>query len=124
MILHICRKSDWQAAQYQGEYRAASLAAEGFIHCSTPSQVLSVANAFYRGYSDLVLLWIDSQKVAAEIRWELPTRMDSAHGDAAASTQTGERFPHIYGPLNLNAVMRAVDFSPDPDGVFRRIPPS
>jgi uncharacterized protein (DUF952 family) len=62
-ILHICSLEDWQAAQAAGEYRADSLEAEGFIHCSRPEQILGVANRYYAGSTDgkrdLLLLCID-----------------------------------------------------------------
>ncbi len=105
MILHITHRSDWEAAQATGEYRADSLAAEGFIHCSTVEQVLGPANEFYRGKDDLVLLVIDPARLAAELVYE-----DSYH--------IGTAFPHIYGPLNLDAVTSVVPFPPLADGTF------
>jgi uncharacterized protein (DUF952 family) len=102
-ILHISTRQAWGEAQQSGEYRAPSLETEGFIHCSSSGQILAVANRFYRGQTGLVLLWIDPEKVKAEIRWE---------------AADGEEFPHIYGPLNLDAVLDARDFPPGPDGFF------
>jgi uncharacterized protein (DUF952 family) len=81
------------------------VATEGFIHCSTPEQVLRVANARFRGREDLVLLLIDSGMIAAEIRYE---NLEGGN----------ERFPHIYGPLNLEAVINVLDFEPQADGTF------
>lgn len=69
-LLHICARTDWQAALAQGEYRAESLAAEGFTHCSTPAQVAATANRFCHGRRGLVLLTIDQSRVRAEVRWE------------------------------------------------------
>ena len=112
-IAHITTQPDWRAAQTQGEYRAASLETQGFIHCSTPEQVLRVANAFYRDASNLVLLWIAPERVQAEIKWEPPDMSDP---------HAGELFPHIYGPLNVDAVTGASDFSPWADGSFRELP--
>jgi uncharacterized protein (DUF952 family) len=103
-IVHICRLEDWQVAQNEGEYRADSLETEGFIHCSKPTQVIRVANHYFSDAQDLLLLWIDSTKLQAELRWE-------ASG--------GELYPHIYGALNLEAILAAKRFDPDPDGVFR-----
>ncbi len=88
-IVHVCTQGDWEAAQAAGEYRAASLETEGFIHCSRPDQVLDVVNRFYADVPDLVLLWIDPQRVGAEIRWE---------------PADGDLFPHLYGPLDVQAV--------------------
>src|SRR5262249_43184299 len=109
-ILHITTPAAWAEAQRAGAYRADSLASEGFIHCSTPAQVAATANRLYPGRRDLVLLRIDPRKVAPEIRY-----------DTAAN---GERFPHIYGPLNLGAVVGIIPFPPEVDGTFRLSIPS
>lgn len=106
MIVHICTREAWEAAQSAGEYLDPSLESEGFIHCSRPDQVLRVANTWFRDVPDLVLLWIDPGKVRPEIRWE-PVEEDE--------------FPHIYGPVNLDAVVEMRDFHPDLDGVFRKV---
>ncbi|HEC22802.1 MAG TPA: DUF952 domain-containing protein [Chloroflexi bacterium] len=108
-ILHITTREQWESARKAGLYRPASLDTEGFIHCSTPQQVIRVANAFYRGQEGLVLLCIEPEKVKAPIRYEAPVEED-AGGE--------ERFPHIYGPLNADAVVRVMDFPPGEDGTF------
>lgn len=107
LIVHICSKTEWHFAQGAGAYQPTGLELDGFIHCSRLGQVLKVANRFYAGLDDLVLLCIDPQKLVPELRWE------AAEGDI---------FPHIYGPLNLDAVVGVVDFNPDLDGVFRMVP--
>ena len=104
MILHIVSKTEWHKAKRSSEYRGDTLQSEGFIHCSKPEQVIVVANARFRGRQDLVLVVIDPEKVRSEIRYE-----DNGHG---------EFFPHIYGPLNLEAVIGCVDFLPEGDGCF------
>ncbi|MBL7163382.1 MAG: DUF952 domain-containing protein [Anaerolineales bacterium] len=106
-IVHICTRGDWEEAKKVGEYRAASLESEGFIHCSRSDQVLTVVNCFYADVPDLVLLWIDSQRVEVEIRWE------PADGDV---------FPHLYGALNVEAVDVVKKLVPDSDGVYRTLP--
>ena len=106
-ILHITTAAAWEAARRAGEYRADSLQAEGFIHLSTPEQVSWVANARFRGDSRLILLVVDPAQVQAEIKWEPPSDSDRAW-----------LFPHIYGPINLDAVVRVVPFPPSPDGSF------
>ena len=107
MIVHLCPKADWIAAQDQGQYWTAANAAEGFIHCSRPDQILRVANLYFPGQSDLLLLWIDLQVLIAELLWE-PVEAD--------------HYPHLYGPLNLDAVRVVTAFPPDADGVFRTVP--
>ena len=103
MILHITRRELWDEALRSGSYRADTLDSEGFIHCSTPEQVLGVAKAVYRGQPGLVLLCIETAAVRPQIRYE---------GSGA------ENFPHIYGPLNADAVTRVLAFEPGPDGLF------
>jgi uncharacterized protein (DUF952 family) len=108
-IYHIATASDWAQAQAAGEYttstRGRTLAEEGFIHCSTADQVAEVANMVYQGVPDLLLLAIDTGRVRPEIR------IEQVAGSA-------EPFPHIYGPLNLDAVVEARRFVPGPDGRF------
>lgn len=117
MILHITSKAEWLEAQKRGEYVAPSLQSEGFIHCSTEKQVLHVANAFYRGRTDLVLLQIDEAKLNSELKWEPPA------GTPAPGISTSDQFPHIYGPINLKAVSAAFDFPPDPVAATFSLPP-
>ena len=104
MILHITSRAEWIEAQSRGEYIAPSLNAEGFIHCSTENQVIHVANAFYRGRNDLVLLLIDESKLKPELRWEAPA------GPPAPGISESDSFPHVFGPINLTAVVSARDF--------------
>ncbi|MBN8549155.1 MAG: DUF952 domain-containing protein [Deltaproteobacteria bacterium] len=104
LIYHIVARKDWDAASRSGVYRGDTLETEGFIHCSKLEQVLKVANARFRGRSALVLLAIEPSKVSAEIK----------HEDGGG----GERFPHIYGALNLEAVVSVMEFSPQGDGTF------
>lgn len=104
MILHITTQSDWQRAVELGEYRGDTLDTEGFIHCSAPRQILGVAEAYYSGRDGLLLLGIDPERVAAPVRWE--------------AINVPEQFPHIYGPLNVDAVVSVWPFEPLPDGRF------
>lgn len=104
LLVHIIEAETWAAAQAAGSYAAASLEAEGFIHLSQPQQVVWVANQFYRGQSGLLLLCIDPAQLSAELRYdEVP-----GHGT----------FPHLYGPLNLEAVTGFLPFELGADGDF------
>lgn len=105
LILHLAAADAWAEAARAGVYEADSLAAEGFIHCSDPDQVVRVANARFRNRRDLMLLQI------AVARLEAPLRYENLEGG-------DERFPHIYGPLPLSAVVRATPFPPDAGGLF------
>jgi uncharacterized protein (DUF952 family) len=111
MILHILRRAEWEEAVRRGSYRPSSIDAEGFIHCSTLSQAVETAKIFFRGATDLLLLRIDESKVAAEVRFEAP----AVPGDA----RPGTLFPHVYGPLNLDAIVEVIEFPCEADGTFR-----
>jgi len=106
-IVHICDRRAWLSAQESKIYRSESLEIDGFIHASRPDQVLHVADRFYRGKAGLVLLWIDTRKLSSPVRWE---------------AVEGESFPHIYGPINLEAVLTATDLTPSEDGTFSSLP--
>jgi uncharacterized protein (DUF952 family) len=110
LIYHIATRADWERALADGEYTRSSvdktLAEEGFIHASQASQVARTANKFYRDVAgDLVLLVIDCGLLHAEVRYE------DVPGAALP-------FPHVYGPLNVDAVIAARPFAPGPDGTF------
>ena len=103
IILHITQREQWKQAKLVQVYRGDTLDSEGFIHCSTPLQVIKVANNFFPGQQGLILLCIDPDKVQAEIRYE---------------GSEGDLFPHVYGPLNVDAVFKVLDFESDEDGLF------
>ena len=107
MIFHIAPAAAWEGARQVGTYRGDTLDTEGFIHCSTAVQVLPVANRLYRGRRDLVLLAIDPAR-AGDVRYE--------------ESEPGEQFPHLYGPLDVDAVTRFEPFLPAADGAFREFP--
>jgi uncharacterized protein (DUF952 family) len=105
VIFHITQRKDWDDAQIIGSYRADSLSTHGFIHCSTREQYIRVANARFHGKAELVLLLIDPEKVNQEICYE------NLEGGTAL-------FPHIYGPLNIDAVVKVLEFQPLENGDF------
>jgi uncharacterized protein (DUF952 family) len=104
-IFHITKRSEWERAEREGAYRTQTLASEGFIHCSRSDQVIRIANGLFRGQTGLVLLEIDTRQVRPEIRFE------NCEGGQ-------EVFPHIYGALELDAVVRVSAFEPGEDGSF------
>jgi len=114
MIYHLTSPQAWREAQQRGEYRVESLETEGFIHCSTETQVLPVAETYYKGFPDMVLLKIDPARLSSELRWEPPTG-----GAPPPGVPEGELFPHVYGPLNLDAVMKVYDLEANSDGSYK-----
>lgn len=104
-IYHITTTVEWEQAQQLGHYRADSLRLEGFVHCSEAHQVVRVANFIFRGVQGLVLLHVDTDRLRARLVYE---NLDG--GD--------ELFPHVYGPIALEAVSRVTPFEPGDDGGF------
>ena len=102
-IYHITLPERWEEARRAGEYRADSLQTEGFIHCSTADQVVRSLNRFYHGVPEVRLLAIDPALLASRLKYE------PAHG---------EMFPHIYGPLNIDAVTAVETVTTRDDGEF------
>jgi len=111
LIFHILKKSDWEEALRRGEYQPGSLATEGFVHASTREQILGTANRFFRGQRELVLLCINPQRLTAEVRFEAPADPNDE--------RTRELFPHIYGPINLDAATQVLDLPDDSQGGFQ-----
>jgi glutathione S-transferase len=98
MIFHITDASTWEVSRQQGYHtgstRGVDLAEEGYIHCSTAAQWPGVIERYYLGAPDLVLLHIDEALLTSPLVYEqLPG--------------APEPFPHIYGPINLSAVVTA-----------------
>ncbi len=92
MIYHVTKKQDWAAAVAKGAYEAPSLFTEGFIHNSSKEQVSAVLQRYYKNEVDLVLLHIDEALLTAPLKYEL-------------APSVNEMFPHIFGPININAVV-------------------
>jgi uncharacterized protein (DUF952 family) len=114
IIFHIARSEAWarresragsEGQSASGSYRPEMFPVDGFVHCSTRDQVVKVADIRFRGQTGLVLLCIDTDKVAAEIRYE------NLEGGR-------ELFPHIYGEINTDAVVQVAEFAPGTNGHF------
>jgi uncharacterized protein (DUF952 family) len=97
-IYHVTTKAEWEVAQKQGFYLPKAFDQDGFMHCSVERQIPGVLDRFYKGVSGLVKLKIEKQKVDKPVLFEL------AH-------DINELFPHIYGPLNIDAVVEVVEIS-------------
>lgn len=108
-IYHLALREEWrEAAEVGAAYRRSTLGRslddEGFIHCSFASQVQRIADLVFRSRSDVVLLTIDPLRLP-------DVRVENVEGG-------DERFPHVYGPLPVEAVLRA---DPVPLGPDRRL---
>ena len=106
LIYHLVRRSDWEDRSLPGEYSASSLTVEGFNHCSgDEAQLLAVARRLYSGETDLLVLEVETEALSAEVKRE-PSR-------------SGEIYPHIYGPINVEAVTGVRQLVAAPEGGFR-----
>jgi glutathione S-transferase len=96
MIFHITDTATWQQSQQQGRHTASTrgvdLAEEGYIHCSTEEQWRGVIQRYYADATDLILLHVDEQRLTSPLVYE---QLPGAPGT----------FPHVYGPINLDAVV-------------------
>ena len=99
-----------------GEYHAASLLTEGFIHLSQAHQVRRVLDAFYAGQPDLVVLVVAPGRVQAPLRYEPPSSLPKPA--AGAPPDPAQLFPHVYGPLNTDAVIEVVAVADFFDGLL------
>lgn len=110
-LLHLTEGPLWEAARGTGTYemstRGRTLHEEGFIHCSLAHQLPGVAEMLYGAGSragaadqDLVVLVIDTGRLSASVRYE-------------AVSPGGEEFPHIYGPLPVDAVVQVRPWQPE-----------
>lgn len=95
IIYHVTTAADWKAAKKQGYYEHLSLKDEGFIHCSQDHQVTGVLERYFAGKTDLVKLIIDTDKLTSRFVF-----------DWSPSTQ--DTFPHVYGPINVEAVVDVI----------------
>jgi uncharacterized protein (DUF952 family) len=114
MIVHLTSEPAWERAAAAGELRAESLDEEGFVHCSTPDQIVGVAERFYDHQADLLLLYLEVDRLNAPVRWEAP-----AHPDGSTSRDDRDLFPHVYGVINLDAVVHVVPLPLADDGSYR-----
>jgi len=104
LVFHLTYKQAWEAARSAGEYAAPSLAEEGFIHCSKDvPQLLKVAARLYPGETGLMVLDVDLEELKSPLKNE-PSR-------------SGEIYPHIYGMLNVDAVVRERALEVGADGL-------
>lgn len=102
VIYHLAFRSDWEAGVGTGEYRAPSLAEEGFIHASgDEEQMLRVAGRLFAGRTDLLVLDVDTE------------RLDEGSPVVREPARSGEMYPHVYGPISPDAVVRIRSLAPE-----------
>ena len=93
MIYHVTTKKIHDAAAENGFYEAPSLHTEGFIHACNAEQVPGVLERYYPDKTDLFILHIDEARLTSMLKYEL-------------APSVNEMFPHIFGTINNDAVVR------------------
>jgi uncharacterized protein (DUF952 family) len=99
-ILHITTPSAWAEAQDAGVVPVESLTSEGFVHCSTREQLAGTLARHFAGTGELLVLVLDVARVSSLLRWE--------------ESRPGEEYPHLYGPLPVDAVVSTEPAGPVP----------
>ena len=117
LVYHLVAQSCWRRDAGNGHYRPPGLAREGFIHCCGEVDLLvPLAGDYFAGLAEpLLVLVIDSARLAHQLRFEAPAPIP---GGGTTHLVHGRLFPHLYGPLNLDAVVR-IETLPRIDGCFR-----
>ncbi len=106
ILVHVAKKEDYENALKSSFYGSFSIKKDGFIHCSKIEDVIDVANDNLKSIKDdLLILCIDARKVKSEIKWE-------ERGSKKI------KFPHIYGLLNMDAVINVIPFLKNKNGDF------
>lgn len=106
LIYKIVSDALWAEAVAAGRFEGAPVdVQDGFIHFSTAAQAPETARRHFAGVDGLLLIAVDPDQLGADLRWE-PSR-------------GGALFPHLYGPLSLDAVRWAVSLPRDPAGEHR-----
>lgn len=116
MILHLCTRAELDEARASGARRPPSLDDVGFVHCSDPGTVHLPATRLFAGRTDVVVLVVDPARLDVPVRWE------PGVGEHGGEDPRGPWFPHVYGPLPLDAVVATHDLVPEADGTFRPPP--
>ncbi len=105
LIYHIADQNHWELAQSNRLYVHPSLHSEGFIHCSDDKELEKTANLYFSSEPDILILYIDTAKLQSEVKYEASSR--------------GPEFPHIYGPINIECVVKTKKVKRRADGKYK-----
>ena len=97
-IFHISSKADWELAKINGFYVAPALKEEGFIHCCQENQVEDILSKYYTDRKDILCLRIETDKLTSQYIFEWSPSLE-------------QTFPHVYGPINIDAVESVIEYS-------------
>lgn len=113
-IYHVARDAELRAGLRGDRYEPPGLAREGFVHCAPGAAVLAVARDCFAGVDGtLWLLRLDPERLGAPLRLEAPATRD---GWGREHLEQASRFPHLYGPVELDAIDGVGRLAPAPGG--------
>lgn len=105
-VYKIVPRSLWAEAEASGRFTGAPVdLRDGYIHFSSAAQVRETARRHFAGQDDLLLVTVDADRLGPALRWEV--------------SRGGDRFPHLYGPLDLSAVTAVAALPLDAGGEHR-----
>lgn len=97
-IYHIMRQTEWHENPREN-FRPASLVKQSFIHCCTKDQILDVIRQWFPREKNLLVMEIETDKLISNLKFE--------------NLEKGtELFPHIYGPINTEAIIQIKELIP------------
>jgi uncharacterized protein (DUF952 family) len=104
-IYHLVKVNHWAQFKELSEYESETFKEEKFIHASSERQLQATANRYFAGETSVILLTIDTNKLEPRLKWEKSPTLD-------------EDFPHIFGAINLSAVVKTQTIDALADGSF------
>lgn len=105
MIIYTATTNEWNKIKDKNEFVSDNYNNEGFIHCSYPKQTTKVLNKHYKNEKIIILLMIDENKLQSKCLFE-------------DLKNKGEKFPHVYGSINTNSIIKTLEVKPNKDGTF------
>lgn len=105
LIFHVTTEEYFQDHKVNNRYQPESLDSKGFIHCSKGTQIEATANRIFPDRDEILLLIIDISTLSSDVKYDM-------------DEQTGEKYPHIYGPLNIDAIMDKLTIYAEDNGDF------
>jgi uncharacterized protein (DUF952 family) len=105
-LYKIVPASDWETVPDSGAFTGSGIdLVDGFIHLSSRDQVVATAARYFAGESGLLLITVSTDKLGDSLRWE--------------SSRDGQRFPHFYGTIGIDAVQRVDPLELGSDGLHQ-----
>lgn len=99
IIYHLTSLQEWEQAQDIGFYEPKGFAEDGFIHCASEEQLDGVIERHFARHENLVKLVIDTHRLTQKLRYDMNEKLQ-------------QEFPHIYGQLNIEAVVQVIFLDP------------